>query len=75
MALRILLTLDKNSHKEQVKNAIKEPIEGIYEQFVLLASINTEFYSARDIAQGQAAIDTKWMPIIEEREILESEKL
>lgn len=67
----LLLTLDKNSHKEQVKKTIKKPIDGIYEQFVLLASLNTEFNPARDIAQGQVPIKSKWIPVIEEREILE----
>ena len=71
----LLLTLDKNSHKEQVKKAIKKPIDGIYEQFVLLASINTEFNPARDISQGQVAIRAHWMPIIEEQEILERAKI
>lgn len=67
----LLMTLDKNGHKVQIKEAIKEPIDGIYEQFVLLASINTEFNPARDIAKGQVAISSMWIPVIEEQEILE----
>jgi tetratricopeptide (TPR) repeat protein len=70
----VLLTLDKNSHKEQVRKAIRGPIDGIYEQFVLLTSINTEFNPARDISQGQVAISSTWIPIIEEYEILERAK-
>jgi len=67
----LLMTLDKNGHKVQIEEAIKKPIDGIYEQFVLLASINTEFNPARDIAKGQVAIISKWIPVIEEQEILE----
>ena len=70
----VLMTLDKHSHKEQVEKAIKKPINEVYEQFVLLASINTEYNSARDIAQGQVAISSRWMPIIEEQEILDRAK-
>lgn len=71
----LLLTLNKNLHKEQVEQAIKKPIDEIYEQFVLLASINTEFNPARDISQGQVAIRAHWMPVIEEQEILERAKI
>jgi hypothetical protein len=71
----LLLTLDKNSHKEQVEKSIKKPIGGIYEQFVLLASINTDFTPARDISQGQMAIRARWIPIVEEQEILKSAKI
>jgi hypothetical protein len=70
----ILLTLDKHSHKRLVEEAIKKPIDEVYEQFVLLASINTEYNPARDVAQGQVAISSRWIPIIEEQEILERAK-
>jgi|GEM_PF-911099 len=67
----LLLTLDKNLHKEQIERNIKKPIDGIYEQFILMASINTKFNPARDISQGQVAIGAKWTTIIEENEIFE----
>ncbi len=70
----LLMTLNKHFHEEQVKKAIKGPIDEICEQFILLASINTEFNSARDISQGQMAMSTRWVPIIEEQEIIERKK-
>lgn len=67
----LLLTLDMHSHKELLEKAIKKPIEGVYEQFILFASINTELNTSRDISQGQVSVISQWVPIIEETEICE----
>lgn len=63
----VISTLDKYSNNKQI-NEIKS-IEGIYEQFVLLTSIDIEFNSSRDTANAQVPIKIQYMPIVEEDEI------
>jgi predicted amidohydrolase len=67
----IVSTLDKYSYERQDEGIIK-PIDKVMEQFVLLASINTEFNPARDTHAGQVPITTKLIHIFEENEILSS---
>ena len=46
------------------------PVDGVMEQFVLIASINTDFYPAWDTQTGQEPITLKLIHIFEEAEIL-----
>lgn len=64
----VISTLDKYSHGKQVEEI--ESIQGIYEQFILLASIDTGFNPGRDIANAQVPIKIQYIPIIEEKELL-----
>jgi len=66
----LLSTLDMDSYEKLLEKTIRKPI-GTNEQFVLFASINTEFNTSRDTSQGQLSIISQWVPIIEEMEILE----
>jgi len=67
----VFLTLDKDSYKIREHSIIK-PIDGIKEQFIQIADLNTDFYSARDIQTAQVAIRTQLIHIFEELEILKS---
>jgi hypothetical protein len=49
---------------------IIKPFDNVIEQFVLLVSINTAFYSARDTQSGQVPIKTKLIHIFEENKII-----
>ncbi|HIE31586.1 MAG TPA: hypothetical protein EYP67_04275 [Methanosarcinales archaeon] len=67
---RVIQTLDKDSHKKQEK---REEMK-ITEQFVLLSSLNMNFFAARDTQQAQTPIREKFIPIFEEEEIIRSKK-
>jgi tetratricopeptide (TPR) repeat protein/predicted amidohydrolase len=69
----IALTLDKNSNKLK-EDGIIIPVDGAMEQFLLLATINTEFFPAWDGQIGQVPITTKLIHVFEESEILKSSK-
>lgn len=63
----LISTLDKYSNNKQIEEI--KSIEGVFEQFVLIASIDTGFSPARDAANAQVPIKTQYIPIIEEGEI------
>lgn len=63
----LISTLDKYSNNNQIKEI--KSIEGVYEQFVLIASIDIGFNPARDTANAQVPIKTQYIPIVEEDEI------
>ncbi|WP_229394684.1 tetratricopeptide repeat protein [Methanosarcina sp. DH1] len=65
----IVSTLDKYSYEKQDEGIIK-PVDKVMEQFVLLASINTDFSPSRDTQSGQVPLKTKIIHIFEENEIL-----
>ena len=78
----IMLTLDKDSYKMQDEGIIsrikdqKMQDKGIIsrikdqkEQFILLATINTQFSASRDLQTGQEPITTSLIHIFEEKEI------
>ncbi len=71
----VILTLDKASRDKQEDGIIKSVGEKkIKEQFVLLSSLNMNFFAARDTQHAQTPILTKLIHIFEENEILNSEK-
>ncbi|KKH45202.1 hypothetical protein EO93_14085 [Methanosarcina sp. 1.H.A.2.2] len=65
----IVSTLDKSTYKQQDEGII-EPIDGVMEQFILLASISKDFNPAKDTQVGQVPIKTKLIHIVEKNEIL-----
>ncbi|KAF5412449.1 MAG: hypothetical protein C5S47_01350 [Candidatus Methanogasteraceae archaeon] len=73
---RVIQTLDKDSHKKQEKREEqeKQKKEKIKEQFVLLSSLNMNFFAARDTQQAQKPITEEFIYIFEEDEILNSKK-
>ena len=70
----IVSTLDKHLYKKQEEGIIK-PIDGVMEQFILLASIDTDFNPARDIQMVQVPIKTRLIHIFEESEIINDPRL
>jgi len=64
----ILLTLDKDSYKMQDEGIISH-FKGQKEQFILLATINTQFSASRDVQPGHEPIKTSFIHIFEEKEI------
>jgi len=64
----VMLTLDKDSSKMQDEGIISY-IKDQKEQFILLATINTQFYASRDVQLGQVPIKTALINIFEEQEI------
>lgn len=69
----IYLTLDKYSN-EKKDQAVITPIDEVMEQFILIASIDTDFYPAWDTQTGQEPIILKLVHIFEEAEILSKSK-
>ena len=71
----IILTLDKDSN-EKYGHPIIESVEvdgsRVHEQFIMLAELNTDFFSARETQDEQAAINYRLIHIFEENEILKS---
>jgi predicted amidohydrolase len=65
----IVSTLDKSTYKQQDEGII-EPIDGVMEQFILLASISKDFNPAKDTQVGQVPIKTRLIHIFEKYEIL-----
>lgn len=65
----IALTLDKHSNAQKEKGIIS-PVDGVMEQFILLATINTEYFPGWDGQTGQVPIKTRLIHIFEESEIL-----
>ena len=71
----VILTLDKASRDKQDDGIIKPVGEKkIKEQFVLISSLNMNFFAARDTQHAQTPILTKLIHIFEENEILNSKK-
>ncbi|MHC1596007.1 MAG: tetratricopeptide repeat protein, partial [Candidatus Syntropharchaeales archaeon] len=72
----VIQTLDKDSHKKQEKREEQEKQkEGkLAEQFVLLSSLNMNFFAARDTQQAQTSGIKKLIYIFEEEEIFNSKK-
>ncbi|MCK4735437.1 MAG: carbon-nitrogen hydrolase family protein, partial [Methanophagales archaeon] len=70
---RVIQTLDKDSHNKQKKQE-EQKEEKIKEQFVLLSSLNMNFFAARDTQQAQTPIIEKLIYIFEEDEIFNSKK-
>ena len=64
----IMLTLDKDSYKKQDEGIISH-IKAQKEQFIFLATINTQFSASRDLQTGQDPIKTSLIHIFEEKEI------
>mgnify|MGYP000889073102 FL=1 len=64
----ILLTLDKDSYKMQDEGIISH-VKDQKEQFILLATINTQFSASRDVQSGHEPIKTSFIHIFEEKEI------
>ncbi|PAV12768.1 hypothetical protein ASJ81_05710 [Methanosarcina spelaei] len=64
----ILLTLDKDSYKMQDEGIISH-FKDQKEQFILLATINTQFSASRDVQPGHEPIKTSFIHIFEEKEI------
>ncbi|MHB8100775.1 MAG: tetratricopeptide repeat protein [Methanosarcina sp.] len=64
----VLLTLDKDSNKMQDEEIISR-IKDQKEQFILLATINTQYSAARDIPTAPEPIKTSLIHIFEENEI------
>ena len=60
----VILTLDKDLNR-----MINEGIITQKEQFVLFATINLQYYAARDIQMAPESIKTSVVPILEEEEI------
>lgn len=69
----LLLTLDKDSHQKD-ENAIIKPIEGIMEQFILLASLNIKFFAGRETQQAQIPLTEELIHIYEIEDLLQSQK-
>jgi predicted amidohydrolase len=64
----IMLTLDKDSYKMQDEGVISH-IKDQKEQFIFLATINTQFSASRDLQTGPESIKTSLIHIFEEKEI------
>jgi tetratricopeptide (TPR) repeat protein/predicted amidohydrolase len=64
----ILLTLDKDSYKMPDEGIISH-FKDQKEQFILLATINTQFSASRDMQPGNVPIETSFIHIFEEKEI------
>ncbi|AKB50452.1 hypothetical protein MSBRW_1199 [Methanosarcina barkeri str. Wiesmoor] len=64
----VLLTLDKDSYKMQDEGIISH-VKYQKEQFILLATINTQFSASRDVQAGHEPIKTSFIHIFEEKEI------
>jgi predicted amidohydrolase len=65
----VYLTLDKYSDEKKNQGVII-PVDDVMEQFVLIASINTDFYPAWDTETGQESITLKLINVFEEAEIV-----
>jgi hypothetical protein len=65
--------LDKQSNALKEKGIIF-PVDGIMEQFILISTINTEFFSSWDGQKGQVPITTRLIHIFEESEITKDPK-
>ncbi len=72
----VTLTLDKKLYKKLKKsNKSKKPvIESVNEQAIMLASLNMDFFAARDTGMAQVPLCTQLIHIFEESEILKSAK-
>jgi len=73
----LILTLDKDSYKNPEKPIIESVRVGerkVHEQAILIASLNMNFFAARDTYMGQVPLLTQLIHIFEENEMLESEK-
>jgi len=73
----VILTLDKDSYKKPEKPIIESVSVGkrkVHEQAILLASLNMNFFAARDTYMGQVPLLTQLIHIFEENEMLESAK-
>ena len=73
----VIPTLDKDSHKNQEKPIIESVIVNkrkVHEQAILLASLNMNFFAARDTYVGQVPLLTQLIHIFEENEMIESTK-
>ena len=66
----VILTLDKDT----AKNSEKPIINSVHEQAIMLASLNMNFFSARDIQIAQIPVTCKLINIFEESEVLKSEE-
>ena len=64
----IMLTLDKDSNKMQ-DEGISSHIKDQKEQFVLLATVNTQYSAARDLQTAQKPVETALIHIFEEKDI------
>jgi len=69
----VYLTLDEDSN-EKKNDGIIAPVDDVMEQFVLIASINTDFHPAWDTQTGQEPIVLKLIHIFEEAEIFSKSK-
>lgn len=69
----LVLTLDKYSHQKD-EDAIVKPINGVMEQFILLASLDINFFAARETQQAQIPLSQQLIHIFEEDDVLQSQK-
>ncbi len=58
------MTLDKTSHDSQ-DNSIIESIDDVKEQFIQIADLNMDFFSARDIQTAQAPVTTQLIHMLD----------
>jgi len=72
----VTLTLDKKLYKKSKKSGKSEKpvIESADKQAIMLASLNMDFFAARDIGMAQVPLCTQLIHIFEESEILKSAK-
>jgi len=66
----VILTLDKDLYKSPGKPILKSTNE----QVIMLASLNMDFFAARDTQMAQVPLRTQFIHIFEESEILKSAK-
>ncbi len=66
----VILTLDKGLFKSPDKPIV----ESVNEQAIMLASLNMDFFAARDTGMAQVPLRTQLIHIFEESEILKSAK-
>jgi tetratricopeptide (TPR) repeat protein/predicted amidohydrolase len=66
----VILTLDKDLYKCPGKPILKSTSE----QVIMLASLNMDFFAARDTQMAQVPLRTQFIHIFEESEILKSAK-
>jgi tetratricopeptide (TPR) repeat protein len=64
-------TLNKHLN-ERRKEGIVAPINGVMEQFVLIAKINTNYFPGQDTQNAQEAVIDRLIQIFEESELLNS---